>query len=108
MSTIHGALAGDIAELAALPQDRTISFVKGAPDGLIEHATSVYDGTDVVEFDAERRRRALDFNNAMAAGGMRVLGLAYRTLYGPDDDPNQSLTLLGLIGNHRPAPCRGS
>ncbi|HYN31846.1 MAG TPA: cation-translocating P-type ATPase, partial [Ilumatobacteraceae bacterium] len=103
MSTIHGALAGGIAELAVLPQDQTIAFIKGAPDGLIEHATSVYDGTDVVEFDAEWRQRALDANNAMAAGGMRVLGLAYRTLDGPDDDPESSLTLLGLIGIIDPA-----
>jgi Ca2+-transporting ATPase len=29
---------------------------------------------------------------------MRVLGLAYRTIDGPDDDPESSLTLLGLVG----------
>ncbi len=98
MSTIHAAFAGGIAELAALPQDRTISFVKGAPDGLIEHATAVYDGTDVVDFDATWRQRALDANNALAAAGMRVLGVAYRTIDGPDDDPESSLTLLGLVG----------
>jgi Ca2+-transporting ATPase len=98
MSTIHGPFAGGIPDLAALPQDRTISFVKGAPDGLIEHAASVYDGHEVVDFDASWRQRALDANNALAAGGMRVLGLAYRTLDGPDDDPESSLTLLGLVG----------
>ncbi len=98
MSTIHAAIAGAIPELAALPQDRTISFVKGAPDGLIEHSTEVFDGTGVVPFDDAWRQRALDANNTLAAGGMRVLGLAYRTIDGPDDDPESSLTLLGLVG----------
>ena len=98
MSTVHAAFAGGIAELAALPQDRTISFVKGAPDGLIEHTTAVYDGSEVVDFDASWRQRALDANNALAARGMRVLGLGYRTIEGPDDDPESSLTLLGLVG----------
>ncbi len=108
MSTMHASFAGGIPELAALPQDRTISFVKGAPDGLIEHATSVYDGDEVVDFDASWRQRALDANNALAAGGMRVLGLAYRTIDGPDDDPESSLTLLGLVGIIDPPRARGS
>jgi Ca2+-transporting ATPase len=98
MSTIHAALAGSIPELAALPQDTSISFVKGAPDGLIEHSTEVFDGTSVVPLDDTWRQRALDANNALAAGGMRVLGLAYRTISGPDDDPETALTLLGLVG----------
>jgi Ca2+-transporting ATPase len=98
MSTMHAAIGGRVPELAALPQDRTIAFVKGAPDGLIEHATSVYDGTGIVELDATWKQRALDANNALAAGGMRVLGVAFRTIDGPDDDPESSLTLLGLVG----------
>ena len=98
MSTIHAPLVGASADLAALPQDRRISFVKGAPDGLIEHATAVYDGTGVVEFDDSWRQRALAANDALAGGGMRVLGLAYRTIDGPDDDPESSLTLIGLVG----------
>ena len=98
MSTIHAPLAGVSADLAALPQDRTISFVKGAPDGLIEQATAVYDGTGVVEFDDSWKQRALAANDALAGGGMRVLGLACRAIDGPDDDPESSLTLLGLVG----------
>ena len=98
MSTIHAPLGGAIPELAVLPQDRTISFVKGAPDGLIQQTTSVYDGDRVVEFDDSWRQRALDANNALAASGVRVLGLAYRTIDGPDDNPEASLTLLGLVG----------
>ena len=42
MSTVHDPIAGASTLFAGLPQDRPISFVKGAIDGLVEHAAGVW------------------------------------------------------------------
>jgi Ca2+-transporting ATPase len=98
MSTVHGALDGRIPELAAMPQDVQFAFVKGAVDGLIEHAVNVWDGDEIVPFDDGWRNRIVAANDALAGGGMRVLGLAWRPIASSDDDPESDLTLLGLVG----------
>jgi Ca2+-transporting ATPase len=98
MSTVHASLDGRVPELAALPQDVQFAFVKGAVDGLIQHAVSVWDGDEVVPFDDGWRSRILAANDALAGGGMRVLGIACRSITSNDDDPESALTLLGLVG----------
>ena len=98
MSTVHGPLDGRIPELAAMPQDTQFAFVKGAVDGLIHHTVSIWDGDAVVPFDDAWRSRILAANDALAGGGMRVLGIAYRSIVSFDDDPESDVTLLGLVG----------
>ncbi len=98
MSTVHGPLDGRIPELAAMPQDTQFAFVKGAVDGLVQHTVSVWDGDAVVPFDETWRSRILAANDALAGGGMRVLGIACRSIAGSDDDPEADVTLLGLVG----------
>ena len=98
MSTIHEPLAGAVAELRELPQDVRLSFVKGAVDGLLHQATAVWDNGAVVDIDDRWRGRITDANDALAAAGMRVLGVAFRPLESPDDDPESDLVLLALVG----------
>ncbi len=98
MSTVHGSFDSRIPELAAMPQDTQFAFVKGAVDGLIQHTVSVWDGDAVVPFDDGWRSRILAANDALAGGGMRVLGIAFRSIASSDDDPESELTLLGLVG----------
>jgi P-type Ca2+ transporter type 2C len=98
MSTIHDALGGRIDELAELPQDVRLSFVKGAIDGLLHHTTAVWDDGVAVAFDDDWHARISAGNDALAAAGMRVLGVAFRPLTSPDDDPETDLVLLGLVG----------
>ncbi len=98
MSTIHESLDGRIAELAELPQDVKLSFVKGAVDGLAHHATAVWDNGSAVAFDDGWRARITAGNDALAGAGMRVLGVAFRPLVAGDDDPESELILLGLVG----------
>ncbi len=98
MSTVHDRLDGRIDELAELPQDVELSFVKGAVDGLLDHATAVWDNGEAVPFDAEWHERISAGNDALAAAGMRVLGVAFRPMTSDDADPEAELVLLGLVG----------
>ncbi len=98
MSTTHDALRGEVDELAELPQDVSLAFVKGAVDGLLDRATSVWDHGSAVEFDDDWHRRISAGNDALAAAGMRVLGVAFRPMTAEDDDPESELVLLGLVG----------
>jgi Ca2+-transporting ATPase len=98
MSTVHGPLDGAIEQLAELAQDVRLSFVKGAVDGLLHHTSAVWDNGRSVDFDDDWHARITAGNDALAAAGMRVLGIAFRPLDAPDDDPESELTLLGLVG----------
>ncbi len=98
MSTIHDRLDGRIDELSELPQDVKLSFVKGAIDGLLQHTTSVWDHGAAVAFDDDWHARISSGNDALAAAGMRVLGVAFRPMKSDDDDPEADLVLLGLVG----------
>ncbi|MGE0140156.1 MAG: cation-translocating P-type ATPase [Ilumatobacteraceae bacterium] len=102
MSTIHGSLAAAPDVFAALPDDRPVAFVKGAIDGLVTHAISVWSVDGPVELDDDWRARVLAANDQMAATGRRVLGVAYR-VYEPSepvlsDTAENELVILGLVG----------
>jgi Ca2+-transporting ATPase len=98
MSTVHGALHGAVPELAALPQDVPLAFVKGAVDGMLHHTASVMTRDGVVPFDDSWMQRILAANDSLAAAGMRVLGIGFRPMESDEDDPESGLTLLGLVG----------
>jgi P-type Ca2+ transporter type 2C len=106
MSTVHGPVAGASALFGDLPQDRPVSFVKGAIDGLIDHAAGVWSAGGPVAMDDEWRRRLLDANDRLAANGRRVLGVAYRVhdARGLEDpaaltaQAETELVVLGLVG----------
>ena len=103
MTTIHDP-AGRFA--TSLFQDaRWVAFVKGAPDRLVEWAGYEYEPEGPKPLSDERRQAWLDKIDAIAAEGMRVLGVAYRPLdalpEGDALDPEaieRDLTLLGLAG----------
>ena len=100
MSTVHGPLDGRVPALAPLPQDAPLAFVKGAIDGLLDHASHVWQESGVVALDHEWRERITAANQTMASDGMRVLGVAYRTLPDADalDVAEEDLTIIGLVG----------
>ncbi|HBX76212.1 MAG TPA: ATPase [Acidimicrobiaceae bacterium] len=101
MSTVHAGLGTEILQvLDDLPSNEPIAFVKGAVDGLLSDTVAVWDNNHAVPMNEDWRQRVLAANDAMAEGGMRVLGVAFRTV--PTDVSvevaEQQLTLLGLIG----------
>jgi Ca2+-transporting ATPase len=72
--------------------------VKGAPEEVLRSSARWARGDDETALDGAARRRILSANDRMAGEGMRVLGLACKTL---DDDAEPSwndLTWLGLVG----------
>jgi P-type Ca2+ transporter type 2C len=104
MSTAHDLTAipehSVLAPLAAATGGGPVSFVKGAMDRLIAVSASVWTDEGIVPFDDEWHRRISDANDALAAAGRRVLGVAFRSLPAADsvDEAEEQLVFLGLIG----------
>jgi Ca2+-transporting ATPase len=85
------------------PLEHPILFTKGSPEGVLERCQWVQHGTGLVALTDEQRQSILAHNDAMAAQGLRVLGLATKSLL--DFTPSQSLEAaeqhlvwLGLVG----------
>lgn len=100
MSTRHAPLAGQVPELAQLPQDLDLIFVKGAVDGLLTRATGVFADGAIRALDDAARAWVEDTNKDLASRGQRVLGLAVR-LIPPGRtpaDPETDLVLVGVVG----------
>jgi calcium-translocating P-type ATPase len=89
MSTVHRTGGGHVC------------FVKGAPGELLARCTDIgWDGEHQPLTDG-LRARVVDAADAMAASGLRVLGVASRPVPGPRPDQQATesgLTLLGLVG----------
>ncbi len=106
MTTLHQVRAGGIPEglRPILGQSALVAFTKGAVDGLIDISDKVMANGTLHEMDEGWRERIRSANNRMAAGGMRVLGLALRAYAEkPAKISEQGLTLIGLIGMIDPA-----
>lgn len=93
MTTLHKKQAGE----------EIIAFTKGAPEAVLMRCATVLSGDACPSLTARTRRPILDRAERMAADGLRVLALAYRTW--PAIPPvlsstavEQGLTFLGLVG----------
>ncbi len=108
MSTLHAPISADGAIgglYAGVDAGCHVAFAKGAIDGLLGVAESIHTDEGVVDLDDERRRRLLAANDEMAAGGLRVLGVGYRSFDPTNGDvaemvaaAESSLTIIGLVG----------
>ncbi len=118
MSTVHGFPAPGtpvpkgLEAVAGLPGEpspaRRVVFVKGAVDGILDVSSAVLADGRPAPLDADGRRRIAAANEGMAREGMRVLGLAFRSLDMPlpelgDARLESGLTFLGLAGMIDPA-----
>ncbi len=89
MATWHAATDGGVGYLVA---------VKGAPEAVLAHATLMAGETDDVPLDEATRRIWLGRNDALAGGGLRVLGLATKRAELLEAPAYEDLTFLGLVG----------
>ncbi|UCC77288.1 MAG: cation-translocating P-type ATPase [Anaerolineales bacterium] len=92
MTTLHTGNAGGV-----------VAFMKGAPEVVLERCTYILEDGRVQELDEGRRRDILKTNEEMAAGALRVLGMAYREFANSMDQfteevVEKDLTFVGLQG----------
>ncbi len=77
MTTIHEA--GD-SPLALWGESPYVAFTKGSVDGLLEIASHLWTGNEIVPLDTELLNRISEANEQLASKGQRVLGVAFRAL----------------------------
>ena len=85
-----------------------VAYVKGAPDIIIGLCHEVVEDGQERPLTAEKRRRILEVNEALASNALRVLGVAYRPLaevprHPTVEEVERDLTFVGLIGMIDPA-----
>jgi len=114
MTTVH-ALAPDAAGIpsvvsAALRHNgaAALAFCKGSVESLLDLCTTIWAGGKQETFDNQWRAKLLRAHDALAADGMRILGVAYRALnsgWTPDrlDHVECDLTFVGMFGLIDPA-----
>ena len=105
MTTVHEVVGDEARQL--FPNTKYISITKGAPDQLINWGGSEQEPQGPDTLDEERKNHWQGYVDQMASEGLRVLGVAYRSLDGVPDELDESierdLTLLGLVGIVDPA-----
>ena len=88
--------------LHTMPDGRTLAFMKGAPEVLLERCARVQEGAEAKPLDAAKRAQLLAVNESMANEALRVLGIAYRELpkqdHYVDEAVEQDLVFLGFAG----------
>jgi P-type Ca2+ transporter type 2C len=119
MTTVHRLPAEDtdipaalrplwIRRSRAVETPDFLAVTKGAVEGLLAQARSLWVEGALVPLDDDGRRRVMAAHNDLAAKGMRVLGVAVRPLDHPPTGPElleleTDLTLVGLFGMLDPA-----
>ncbi len=82
---------------------RSVAYVKGAPEMVLERCTRIRTRQGDVSLDSETRARLEQAVARLASDALRVLAIGYRTL--PNDtteDVENALTLLGFAGLQDP------
>jgi len=92
MTTIHDTPQGVVA------------YSKGAPEVVLDSCTNIYSEGIERELTEQDRKRILQVNQEMAAGALRVLGLAYKPLAVKElggevaEGAEEELVWVGLVG----------
>jgi Ca2+-transporting ATPase len=84
----------------AIDRPRYMAFTKGSPDGLVAISDRVWINDRVEPLTAEWRDRIMQSNNELAQSGMRVLGVAIRSVETTTVDASieNGLIFVGLYG----------
>ena len=83
-------------------KEKSIAYVKGAPEVLLERSNYYFDGTKIEPLEKEQRKAFEEAYRELATNGLRTLALAKRVL--PKgikldaDEVENDLVLLGVVG----------
>lgn len=90
----------DLRMMATLHQkdDGYLWAIKGAPEAIIERSQWLLKDEGPEQFDDHNRLRWQEANERLAGAGLRVLGLASKSVDTDDSDPYSALTFIGLVG----------
>lgn len=86
-----------MATIHRLPDGRYYVAVKGAPESVFNASSFHRIGNGVEALSEDQRRQWFDLDEEQAASGLRMLGMAEKTVDSPDVDPYSDLTLVGLV-----------
>jgi len=88
MTTVHKTPRGDVA------------YSKGAPEVILERSRYIYENDSQQDLTASRREEILTTAQEMAGDGLRVLGLAYKSVPASQAPEafDQELVFMGLMG----------
>jgi Ca2+-transporting ATPase len=108
INEVHGAIEPvefqDVWQAAyhAIGQPRYMAFTKGSPDGLVAVSDRVWVNDRVETMTDQWRERIMQSNNELAQNGMRVLGVAVRSIEAPPNGNapavENGLIFVGLYG----------
>ena len=99
MSTAH-QVKGPLPEyLRFLDDTPYLLCTKGSADGLVQISDSVWQHGKRMPLDAAWKARIMEANKQLADQGIRVLGLAFRTLDADREvNAEEGLTFIGVVG----------
>jgi len=93
-----------MATVHKTPEGKLVSYVKGAPEIILERSNHTLKDGKAEKLSAKERKAILQTNENMASDALRVLGVAYKEL--PDSNPanitedivEKDLIFVGLMG----------
>jgi Ca2+-transporting ATPase len=110
MTTFHerlqpaqdGAVEARLISLFAKDSQPLVAFTKGATESLLQVSNRVWADTGVQPLTSDWRRRIEEADDRLAGDGLRVLGVAFRTLpnlpaEGEMEALESDLTFIGLV-----------
>ena len=110
MTTVHRVttIAGSNLPTLGIGSPPYVAFSKGAVDRLLDVSSQVWVGGMAEPLSATWRQRIAAAHDRLAQNGMRVLGVAFRTLEFPSlnghgDALERDLIFVGLVGMIDPA-----
>lgn len=102
MTTLHLPAPAGAYSIPKPFQSKALAFTKGSVDGLLKISSAVLINETPEPLTRERLEMLHEKNNALAAEGVRVLGLAYKTLSDLPSKPEASLEsdliFVGMVG----------
>jgi Ca2+-transporting ATPase len=92
MTTIHN-----------MPEGQQVAYVKGSPEKVLQLSNRIFAGGEEKKLNEALKTGILSQNEDIASRGLRVLGMAYKTLSGQksaymEESVERNLVFVGLVG----------